>query len=84
MGNGTFLEFFEQKEILSAKSQFRHICLSVKSLDRMFIKLKKTGLNLSIKRGKTDNTKLAWIKDPNGIVIEFHEYDKLSKFFKYQ
>lgn len=85
IGKGTFLEFFQDKKIyLKKRNQFRHICFKVKNLKKFQSELKKHKIKLTLKRGRTDQTLQAWLKDPDDIIIELHIYDKKSKFFNYQ
>lgn len=85
IGKNTFIEFFQDKKTnFKVNNQFRHFCLKVKNLEKFKRYLKKYKIILTLKRGRTDNTLLSFIRDPNGILIELHEYDKKSKFFVFQ
>ncbi len=77
-GNGTFLEFFLDKKETALESYFRHLCFSVVNIEEVKKRLSSFGYDLRIFRGRTDHTLQCWMIDPNGIKIEFHEYDEHS------
>ena len=83
-GNGTFLEFFLNKDEIATESYFRHLCFSVVNIEEVKKRLNSFGYDLQIYRGRTDLTLQSWIIDPNGIQIEFHEYDEHSLLTKFQ
>ncbi|MBF0266166.1 MAG: VOC family protein [Gammaproteobacteria bacterium] len=77
---GMFLEVFlsENNYPKQDRSQIiRHFCFQVKSLSSLAKQLKTMNINTEIKRGRTDKTLQLTIQDPDGIEIEFHEYDEL-------
>lgn len=88
-GNGTFLEFFKATEENKHSNEtghghFRHFCFQVYSINKIAEKLTSAGYNVSIKHGKTDCVPQFWIKDPDGNLIEFHEYSsELQPQYKY-
>jgi catechol 2,3-dioxygenase-like lactoylglutathione lyase family enzyme len=84
VGNSTFIEFFQKKDERNMSETFRHICFVVDDLKIVVKRLGEIGQELQIKRGKTDNTMQAWILDPNGIKIEFHQYDSTSLLNQFQ
>jgi catechol 2,3-dioxygenase-like lactoylglutathione lyase family enzyme len=84
VGNGTYLEFFLDKEDKTSDSSFRHLCFSVANIEELIKRLNKFGYDLEVFRGRTDHTLQCWMVEPNGIKIEFHEYDKKSLLTKFQ
>ncbi|MBI5723632.1 MAG: VOC family protein [Planctomycetes bacterium] len=88
-GNGTFIEIFDQAGGAdkgggrvsaggSSAVQYRHLCLEVAGLDEFRTHLQKKNLGVSeIKVGK-DNSRQAWVKDPDGNDVELMEYTKDS------
>lgn len=83
-GNGTFLEFFFDRKETTSESSFRHLCCSVVNIEEVKKRLSSFGYDLQIYRGRTDHTLQGWIIDPNGIQIEFHEYDEYSLLTRFQ
>lgn len=82
--NKTFLEFFKSKDkIKNEKFRLRHICFQTKNIYKVKKKLSKFSKTINIKRGKTDNVIQFFTKDFEGNTIEFHQYDKTSKLYKY-
>jgi len=80
--NSTFLEFFKSKKISNEKKvKLRHICFQTKNILQIKKKLFSFDKSIKIKRGKTDNIKQFFTKDFEGNIIEFHQYDKKSKFY---
>ncbi len=83
-GNKTFVEVFENKGTGKAISSILHICFETddikglkKNLDAQ--KVKTTQIKLGV-----DNSYQFWVKDPDGIDIEFLEYTKKSSQFTKQ
>jgi glyoxylase I family protein len=83
IGGGSFLEFFESSEPLNSENLFRHFCIAVSDIFQLQDHLKSHGISIQIARGRTDKTLQAWISDPNGIKLEFHQYDNESLLFKH-
>lgn len=87
-GSSTFLEFFDQAmaaehwggqaAALTAGTQYRHFCLEVTGLDEYCQKLKSKGVEVSPISMGMDNSRQAWIADPDGNAIELMEYGPLS------
>ena len=87
-GNATFLEFFDQAmaaeywggqvAALTVGTQYRHFCLEVTGLDDYCQKLKSKGVEVSDITLGMDNSRQAWITDPDGNAIELMEYGPLS------
>ena len=87
-GNTTFLEFFDQKlsaEVWGGKVQeltngtrYRHFCLEVTGLDEFCQQLKDKGVSVSQITMGIDNSRQAWVTDPDGNQIELMEYGPFS------
>ena len=75
LGNGTFIEIFNQPEpMLQATTAYRHICLQVRSVEQAAAWLSKFGFAPEIKVGRVDKVPQFFITGPDGVEIEFHEY----------
>jgi len=87
-GNSTFLEFFDQKmasEVwggnvadLTSGTRYKHFCLEVIGLDEFCKELKNKGVAVSDISMGMDNSRQAWIADPDGNQIELMEYGHSS------
>ena len=87
-GDSTFLEFFDQKmasEVWGGKVQeltigtrYRHFCLEVTGLDEYCKTLKRRGVEVTDITMGMDNSRQAWIADPDGNQIELMEYGPSS------
>lgn len=87
-GNSTFLEFFDQAmaaevwgskvEELSIGTRHKHFCLQVIGLDEFCNELKDKGVDVSEISMGMDNSRQAWIADPDGNQIELMEYGHSS------
>jgi len=87
-GNTTFLEFFDQAMAsavwggklaeMTAGTRYRHFCLEVTGLDEYCAGLKSKGVEVSAISMGMDNSRQAWIADPDGNQIELMEYGPLS------
>jgi len=87
-GNSTFLEFFDQAmaaevwggkaEELTAGTRYKHFCLEVIGLDEFCKELKNKGVDVSEISMGMDNSRQAWITDPDGNAIELMEYGAFS------
>lgn len=87
-GNSTFLEFFDQAmaaEVwggqaaeLTAGTRYKHFCLEVTGLDEFCKELKDKGVSVSAISMGMDNSRQAWIADPDGNQIELMEYGHAS------
>jgi lactoylglutathione lyase len=83
-GDTTFLEFFDQRmaaevwggnvEELNIGTRYRHFCLEVTGLDEFCDALKSKGVDVSDVKLGMDNSRQAWIADPDGNSIELMEY----------
>jgi catechol 2,3-dioxygenase-like lactoylglutathione lyase family enzyme len=87
-GDSTFLEFFDQAmavdvwggnvEELKIGTRYKHFCLEVTGLDAFCEKLKRRGVTVSEIKLERDNSRQAWITDPDGNSIELMEYGPAS------
>jgi catechol 2,3-dioxygenase-like lactoylglutathione lyase family enzyme len=87
-GNTTFLEFFDQAmaaEVwggnlaeLTAGTRYKHFCLEVTGLEEYCEMLKSKGVPVSEISMGMDNSRQAWIADPDGNAIELMEYGAAS------
>jgi len=87
-GNSTFLEFFDQAmatevwggkvEELAIGTRYKHFCLEVTGLDEYCRRLKSNGVSVTDISTGMDNSRQAWITDPDGNQIELMEYDHSS------
>jgi lactoylglutathione lyase len=87
-GQSTFLEFFDQE--LAAKewggevgeltpgTRYKHFCLEVTGLDEYCQKLRGRGVEVTEITLGMDNSRQAWIADPDGNAIELMEYGPSS------
>lgn len=83
-GNSTFLEFFDQAmavEVwggqvaeLNIGTRYKHFCLEVTGLDEFCDELKNKGVTVTDISTGMDNSRQAWIADPDGNQIELMEY----------
>jgi catechol 2,3-dioxygenase-like lactoylglutathione lyase family enzyme len=87
-GDTTFLEFFDQAmaaevwggkvEELNIGTRYKHFCLEVTGLDEFCAALKSRGVEVSEISLGMDNSRQAWIADPDGNAIELMEYSYSS------
>jgi lactoylglutathione lyase len=87
-GNTTFLEFFDQAmaaevwggkvEELAIGTRYKHFCLEVTGLDEFCKVLQSKGVSVSPISLGMDNSRQAWIADPDGNDIELMEYGPAS------
>ena len=87
-GNTTFLEFFDQAmaaEVwggqvaeLTIGTRYRHFCLEVTGLDEYRKTLIERGVSVTDATMGMDNSRQAWVSDPDGNQIELMEYGPAS------
>ena len=87
-GDSTFLEFFDQAmavevwggrmEELNIGTRYKHFCLEITGLDEFCETLKSRGVAVSDISMGMDNSRQAWIADPDGNAIELMEYGPSS------
>jgi lactoylglutathione lyase len=90
LGNTTFLEIFDQKgaakqwggTVTTMKENvgvfYQHFCLEVEDLEGYCQMLRSKNIPVTDISVGLDNSKQAWIKDPDGNSIELMEYTKDS------
>ena len=81
-GNGISIEFFNQQVPVIGDGLFRHLCFEVEDIIQIAESLKELGYKVDVTRGKTDNVLQCWMDGPDGIKIEFHQYDAQSKQYQ--
>ena len=87
-GNTSFLEFFDQAmaaevwggsvEELTSGTRYRHFCLEVTGLEEYCNTLKSRGVEITEIKMGMDNSRQAWIANPDGNQIELMEYGPSS------
>ena len=87
-GDTTFLEFFDQAmatevwggSVMELKSgtRYKHFCLEVTGLEEYCKMLRSRGVEVSEISMGMDNSRQAWINDPDGNEIELMEYGPSS------
>ena len=73
LGNGTFIEVFQGAAVDSAGA-IKHMCIEVDELDAVIAALTAGGYDVTAKKKGCDQSWQAWVTDPGGARIEFHEY----------
>jgi lactoylglutathione lyase len=87
MGDGQFVELFyggiKDNPWSGELRGFNHICLQVDDIHSVVEHVKKEGVEITdeLKQGLDGNWQ-AWIKDPDGIRIEFMQIDERSPHYK--
>ena len=77
--NETFIEVFLADEIAAVDKQtLNHFCLEVESLEALHQKLSARGYSPGPIKMAADHTAQFWMKDPNGLALEFQEYSDRS------
>ena len=62
-------------------ARYNHFCLQVEGLDDYVRLLESRGVTVTGRKTGKDNSHQAWIKDPDGNLIELQEYTALSRQF---
>jgi catechol 2,3-dioxygenase-like lactoylglutathione lyase family enzyme len=80
--NTSFIEVFEAGEVTPIEQQvLNHLCLETDDIVALQKTLAARGLQPGEVKMGADNSYQFWMKDPNGMSIEFHQYtDKSSQF----
>ena len=78
VNNNNFIEVFEDKETEARPSNISHICLETDNVQELKELLSEKKIATSDIKLGPDNTYQFWVKDPNGIDIEFHAYTSES------
>jgi catechol 2,3-dioxygenase-like lactoylglutathione lyase family enzyme len=87
-GNSSFLEFFDQAmaaevwggqvQDLIIGTRYKHFCLEVTGLDEFCKELESRGVEVTDISMGMDNSRQAWIADPDGNQIELMGYGHSS------
>ena len=88
-GNQTFIEIFDhamakkkwgdgKAEELVGGNIYKHLCLQVDNIEKLKADIEKKGVKVTDVRVGMDNSKQAWISDPDGNAIELMEYTNRS------
>jgi lactoylglutathione lyase len=88
LGEMTFLEIFDQQgatkqwggqiKDLEPEGRYQHFCLETVNLEDVCQNLKQKGVEVTPIQVGMDQSKQAWIKDPDGNRIELMEYTAKS------
>jgi len=62
-------------------ARYNHFCLQVEGLDDYVRLIESRGVSVTGRKTGNDNSRQAWVKDPDGNLIELQEYTPLSRQF---
>jgi catechol 2,3-dioxygenase-like lactoylglutathione lyase family enzyme len=62
-------------------ARYNHFCFQVEDLDDYVRLLESRGVTVTGRKTGNDHSRQAWIKDPDGNLIELQEYTPLSRQF---
>jgi lactoylglutathione lyase len=62
-------------------ARYNHFCLQIEDLDDYVRLLESRGVTVTGRKTGNDNSRQAWVKDPDGNLIELQEYTPLSRQF---
>jgi catechol 2,3-dioxygenase-like lactoylglutathione lyase family enzyme len=80
--NLTFIEVFESGEVDKIEKQvLNHLCLETSDINALQKSLTTRGLEPGPVHLGADQSYQFWMKDPNGMAIEFHQYTEKSSQF---
>lgn len=83
VGDRNFIEVFENKETENTHSKILHICFEAEDIKELKKSLASKNIETTDIILGSDNSYQFWVKDPDGIDIEFLEYtNKSSQFTK--
>ena len=77
LGADTFIEVFRGTS--GVEGNIRHVAIQVDDLDGLIVRIREHGYDVGDKKMGTDQSWQAWVTDPNGVRIEFHEYTEQSR-----
>lgn len=60
-------------------ARYNHLCLQVEGLDAFVALLESRGANITGRKTGNDRSRQAWVKDPDGNLIELQEYTAESR-----
>jgi catechol 2,3-dioxygenase-like lactoylglutathione lyase family enzyme len=78
IGEESFIEFFLDEQPKGDDSPLRHLCFETADIKALRQRLVDKGIDCGEISLGADASWQFWIKDPNGIAIEFHEYTENS------
>lgn len=61
--------------------RYNHFCLQIEGLDAYVTLLESRGVTVTGRKTGNDRSRQAWVKDPDGNLIELQEYTELSRQF---
>ena len=61
--------------------RYNHFCLQIEGLDAYVAQLESRGVTVTGRKTGNDRSRQAWIKDPDGNLIELQEYTAQSRQF---
>jgi hypothetical protein len=62
-------------------ARFNHFCLQVEGLDDYVKLIESRGVKVTGRKVGNDNSKQAWVRDPDNNLIELQEYTPASRQF---
>lgn len=62
-------------------TRFNHFCLQIENLDAYVALLESRGVTVTGRKTGNDRSHQAWVKDPDGNLIELQEYTAQSRQF---
>ena len=62
-------------------ARYNHFCFQVEDLDHYVCLLESRGVTVTGRKTGNDHSRQAWVKDPDGNLIELQEYTPLSRQF---
>ena len=74
VSNRSFLEFFKDLKDYNDNSHLRHLCFETKDIKIFREHVINKGVEASEITKGGDQSYQFWVKDPDGVNIEFHEY----------
>ena len=77
VGNNTFIEVFQGEP--AGPGSILHVAIEVSDLDSLIRRIRDHGHAIADKTQGADMSWQAWVTDPNGVSIEFHEYTADSR-----
>jgi catechol 2,3-dioxygenase-like lactoylglutathione lyase family enzyme len=60
-------------------ARFNHFCLQIDGLDAYVAELESRGVTVTGRKTGNDRSRQAWVKDPDGNLIELQEYTPMSR-----
>lgn len=78
VADGQFIEVFLRSEAGQGTPQIGHICLETDDLEALRSVLVGRGVETTEPKLGSDRSWQMWVKDPDGVAIEFHQYTSES------